>query len=55
MYSGARIIRIFLRENFVRIIHTSKSMAKHAVVRIRIVRIIWDARITEGQNFWAIL
>ena len=46
-----------MRENFVRIkqkdyvwvIHTSKSMGKHIIVRILIEQIIQDVQISDGQ------
>ena len=49
-HSEAKIILTKIRENFVlneqneRIIHTSKPMGKHTIVRI-----IQDVRISEGQ------
>ena len=59
-YSRSRIIRTKVRENCVRIkqnvriIHTSKSREKHTIMRITIVRIIRDVRISEGQIIRAI-
>ena len=38
-----------IRENFVRIIHTSESMEKNTILQITIVRIIRDVRISKGQ------
>ena len=64
MYSGARIIRTKIREHFVRIkrnvriIHVSKSMesaGKHTILRLMIVRIILDVRISKGQIIRALL
>ena len=55
LYSGAQIILIKIREIFVwirynvGIIHTSNSMAKHAIVHITIVRVIQYVQIREGQ------
>ena len=53
--TGVQIIRIKIREQFVRIIHTSKSMGKHMIMQITIARIIRDVRISEGQIIRAIL
>ena len=52
LYSVTRIIRTKIQK-FVRI--KQKSMGKHTIVRITIVRIIRDVRISEGQSIRAIL
>ena len=38
----------------VEIIHTSKTMEQHTVVRITVVRIIRDVQISKGQIIWAV-
>ena len=57
LYSGARIIRTKMHGNFVPIkqnvwiVHTSKSMGKHTIVWITIVRIKQNVRINQMSHY----